>query len=163
MAIRNTYGVETRRSGRWWAIDVPAVKGAFSQARRLSEVEPMARDAIATILDVSPRSFDLVVQPILAERLQPLVDAARQARIAAQEAQLAAAEKAARALKSLRRGGLPLRDAGELLGISHQRAAQIMSADPRQVRANRRRAIAELRAGYQVGGGANPRRENVHH
>lgn len=160
--MRHTYTVETRRSGRWWAIDIPEVKGVFSQARRISEVEPMARDAIATMLDVSPRSFDVVVKPMLGERLQRVVEAARSSRIVAQEAQMSAAENAARALQFLHRSGLPLRDAGDLLGMSHQRAAQIMNADPRGFQAHRRKAIAELRAGYHLGGGPLPRREDVY-
>lgn len=150
MTKRQSYTVEVRRSGRWWAIDVPDVKGAFSQARRLRDVEATARDVIGAILDVSPRSFAVVIRPILDDRLQAEVNAARRSRIAVQEAQLEAAENAALALRSLHRQGLPLRDAGELLGISHQRAAQIMSADLRQIRSSRRKAIAELRAGYEI-------------
>lgn len=151
MAMKPTYTVEVRRSGRWWAIDVPEVKGAFSQARRLSEVEAMARAAISGVLDISPRSFTVVVRPVLDDRLQAVVDAARRSRIAVQEAQLEAAETAALALRLLQREGLALRDAGELLGISHQRAAQIMSADLRLIRLTRRKAIAELRARYETG------------
>lgn len=148
--MKPTYTIEVRRSGRWWAIDVPEVKGAHTQARRLGEIAAMARDAIAGVLDVSPRSFAVVIRPVLDDRLQSLVDAARRSRIAVQEAQLAAAESAARALRSLQRDGVPLRDAGELLGISHQRAAQIMGADLRLIRSSRRKAIAELRAGYDL-------------
>ena len=52
-------------SGDWWAISVPEVKGAFSQARRLDQVEGMAREAIALILDVDRQSFDIEVLPDL--------------------------------------------------------------------------------------------------
>lgn len=45
--------VEVRRVGPWWAIDVPAVPGAYSQAADLEHVEPMARDALALLLDVA--------------------------------------------------------------------------------------------------------------
>ena len=37
------------RVGSWWAIEVPEVPGAFSQARRLSQVAAMAADAVATL------------------------------------------------------------------------------------------------------------------
>ncbi|MGH2381389.1 MAG: type II toxin-antitoxin system HicB family antitoxin [Candidatus Limnocylindria bacterium] len=149
--MKPTYVVEIRRSGRWWAIDVPELRGVFSQARRLADVEPMARDAIAAVLDVSPRSFNVVLRPILGSRLESLVRDARERRIAAHETQIQAAERSAEALRSLQRSGFPLRDAGELLGISHQRAAQIAAADVRPVRANRRKAIAELRGSYDFG------------
>lgn len=162
MAMRPTYTVEARRSGRWWAINVPEVRGAFSQARRLADVEPMAHDAIAAVLDVSGRSFDIVVRPILGESLDRLVRDARAARIVAQEAQLAAAERSAQALRSLQRAGVPMRDAGELLGISHQRAAQLTDSDLRHVRHQRRKAIAELRRGYDLGGGPLPSRDEIY-
>lgn len=46
------YRVRAVRSGGWWAITVPELPGVFSQARRLDQVEPMAREAIAFLLDV---------------------------------------------------------------------------------------------------------------
>ncbi len=33
------YTVRVRRSGAWWAIDVPELPGVYSQARRLDRVE----------------------------------------------------------------------------------------------------------------------------
>lgn len=151
MALRKTYTVDVTRSGRWWAIAVPELKGVFSQARRLAEAELMAHDAIAAVLDVPPRSFDIVLHPILGDRLERLVHEARQSRADAQEAQVAAADRSARALRSLQKSGVPLRDAGELLGISHQRAAQIADADLKPIRTARRKAIAELRGNYDFG------------
>lgn len=59
-----TYTAEVRRCGEWWAITVPEVDGVFSQARHLEEVEYMARDAIALMLDVSPDSFEVKVAPV---------------------------------------------------------------------------------------------------
>ncbi|MEU3452396.1 hypothetical protein ABZ671_02140 [Micromonospora sp. NPDC006766] len=44
---------------------MPEIKGVFSQARRLDQVEGMAREAIALMLDVDPHSFDVDVQPDL--------------------------------------------------------------------------------------------------
>ena len=150
MAVKRTYTVEARRSGRWWAIAVRDLPGVFSQARRLADVEPMARDAIAAVLDVAPRSFGIVIRPVLGDRLDGLVRDARESRAAAQEAQLAATDRSVRALTSLQKAGLPLRDAGELLGISHQRAAQITDADLRPMRTARKKAVAELRGQYRL-------------
>lgn len=156
MAVKKTYIAQVRRSGRWWAVTVPELKGVFSQARRLADVEPMARDAVAAVLGISPRSFDLVIRPALGDRYDRLVRDAREARAAAQEAQAEAAERSVRALRSLQKLGIPLRDAGELLGVSHQRAAQLVDADLRKVASMRRKAIAELRRGYDLGGGPLP-------
>ena len=65
MAKMTTCTALCRRSGRWWAIEVPGVDGSIhTQARRLDEVEAMAHDAIALTLDVPPQSFDVEVVPL---------------------------------------------------------------------------------------------------
>ena len=48
------YRVEVVRSGEWWAITVPSLRGVFSQARHLDDVPAAAREAIAMMLDVDP-------------------------------------------------------------------------------------------------------------
>jgi Uncharacterised protein family (UPF0150). len=149
--MMQSYTVEVRRSGRWWAIDVPDLKGVHTQTRRLSEVDEMARDAIGGALEISPRSIRINIRPVLDARLSRRVREARRARVLALEAQIESAEKTSAALKALRNGGLALRDAGELLGISHQRAAQLHAEDPRRARPERHKAIAELRGEYDFG------------
>ena len=56
---RPLYTARCERSGRWWAVHVPEINGVRTQARRLDQVEAMARDAIAGALDVPPDSFDI--------------------------------------------------------------------------------------------------------
>lgn len=46
--------VDVVQSGEWWAITVPSLRGAFSQARHLDGVPAAARGAIAMMLDVDP-------------------------------------------------------------------------------------------------------------
>jgi len=41
-----------RRDGDWFPVEVPSVPGVFTQGRDFVEVEEMARDAIALMLDV---------------------------------------------------------------------------------------------------------------
>ena len=158
--MTKTYVAEARRFGSWWAIDVPAVPGVHTQARRLTDVAPMARDAIAGVLDLPLRLVKVEVRPLLDGQLADIVRRAREARLTAQEAQLEAGRLSAQALRALERAEVPLRDAGELLGMSHQRAAQIMSTDRRAYERQRRKAIAELRAGYDLRGEKLPRRED---
>ena len=48
--MSNTYKANVTRDGKWWMIDVPELD-AVTQARNEGEVQVMARDLIATILD----------------------------------------------------------------------------------------------------------------
>ena len=58
-----TYRVECCRSGGWWAISVPDLKGVHSQARRLDQVPGMAREAITLMLGVAPETVQVEVFP----------------------------------------------------------------------------------------------------
>ncbi|HXM56980.1 MAG TPA: type II toxin-antitoxin system HicB family antitoxin, partial [Candidatus Dormibacteraeota bacterium] len=103
------------------------VPGAFSQARRLGQVERMVRDVVALALEVPPDSFDVRLDVTLPERSQQALDLAVELR---HEAQLTAASAARATIEALRsmvdRDGLTIREAGQLLGLSHQRVAQLM-------------------------------------
>ncbi|WP_406074476.1 type II toxin-antitoxin system HicB family antitoxin [Micromonospora sp. NBC_01638] len=116
-----TYTAKCVRSGDWWAITVPEIKGVFSQARRLDQVEAMAREAIALMLDVDPHSFDIEVQPELPQE----VSRAREARSALRKAEQSAEEATVTAAQALLAKGYTVRDAGALLGISPQRVSQL--------------------------------------
>ncbi|MEU1886994.1 type II toxin-antitoxin system HicB family antitoxin [Micromonospora sp. WMMD987] len=117
------------RSGKWWSISVPELRGVHSQARRLDQVEDMAREAVALMLDVSPRSFEVEVRPEISAE----VAAARQARAKLVEAERSAERATVDAAKTLLEQGYTVRDAGSLLGISPQRVSQLTSP-LRQVR-----------------------------
>lgn len=48
-----TYSAIVRpRDGDWFPVEVPSVPGVYTQGRDLAEVEEMARQAIALMLDV---------------------------------------------------------------------------------------------------------------
>ena len=70
------YTARAERSGSWWAISVPEVTGVYTQARRLDQVPDRARDAIAGVLEVPMRSFDVeVLMPLVAAALvRPRLD-----------------------------------------------------------------------------------------
>ena len=123
------YRVEAIRSGGWWAITVPSLDGVFSQAKRLDQVENRAREAISLMLAIDENdvgALDIVVTPPAgaAELLRVL------------EVSVAAADEATRLAVATRREvaellraeGLPLRDVGELIGVSHQRVSQLLAS-----------------------------------
>jgi predicted RNase H-like HicB family nuclease len=127
-AVKPTYTALAQRSGTWWAIRVAELPGIFSQARRLERVEYMARDAISLLLDIPPDSFEVEVREVLDPEADTLVADAIQARSDAIEHQRIAATKSRDAVRTLDRLGLPQRDIGRLLHLSHQRVAQLLAS-----------------------------------
>lgn len=127
-ATRKGYRVEAVRSGDWWAITVPDLRGVFSQSRRLNRVEATAREAIAMMLDIDESEvgpIDVQVQP--PDEVIGLLDELHHSVSVAEEASAAATRARREAAKLLSDAGFPMRDIGQLLGISHQRVSQILA------------------------------------
>lgn len=128
-----SYTAIVERGDRWWVVRVPGLgnnpdEGLPTQARNLAEVEPMTRDLIATWLDTAPDSFELDVQVRLpAKVLDHLRLAERHAEDAARAQSEAASERRV-AARELKEAGLTVRDIGAALGVSFQRAQQLISA-----------------------------------
>ena len=129
--VRPLYTAVAERDDAWWAITVAELPGVFSQVRRLDRVESMARDAIAMLLDVDPNSFDVTVREVLSDEAQQVVTAAIHARAEALDRQERASATSREAVRTLTRLGLPQRDIGRLLDLSHQRVGQLVSERPR--------------------------------
>lgn len=124
-----SYRVGAVRSGNWWAITVPELSGVFSQARRLDQVEATAREAIAMMLDIDESAVGTIevdVTPPAA--VADLLEALKASVAAANEATQAAAEARREAARLLHEEGLPMRDVGELIGVSHQRVSQLLAS-----------------------------------
>lgn len=122
------YKVNARRSGDWWALEVPDLPGVFSQTKRLDKAPDAAREAIAVMLDIAPSDVQVSVQPVLPTEVRAVVQDALKARAAAERAP-AVNQQAARVLtKDL---GLSLRDAGAIMGLSFQRVAQLLGPSRR--------------------------------
>jgi predicted RNase H-like HicB family nuclease len=126
---RKTYTARCQRAEGWWAISVPELRGVHTQARRLDKVEATVRDAIALFLDVPEDSFDIRIEPVLPRDLQNKVGRVRKVRDQAEVLQRqAATDSAAVAADLVRRAHLTVREAGRVLGLSHQRVAQLLRA-----------------------------------
>jgi len=130
-AMKPRYTADVERSGRWWAITVPELRGVHTQSRTLDGVEPMVREAIAVFLDVGEDTFDVEVREALEPEVERVVREAILARSAAFEQQRTASAKARAAVMVLRHRGLPQRDIGRLLKLSHQRVAQLLDSTAR--------------------------------
>lgn len=118
-----------RRSGDWWAIEVPEVPGVFTQARRLDQVAAMVADAVSLMKEAPAESVEVVVRPELAARLQEQVTRAQVLAEAAAELHRTANAARQRLVTELRDNqGLTVRDVGAVLDLSPQRISQLEAA-----------------------------------
>lgn len=135
----HTYRVEVTRDGKWWMITVPELAGHRStdgsvnlsditQTRRLSEVARQAREFICTVTDSAPSAVGLEVTVTVDG-----IDVSGRARRILDERELAdrhaaaAREQATQLARDLAAHGVPVRDVGEVLGVSFQRVQQLIS------------------------------------
>lgn len=116
------------RSGDWWAVRVPQLPGVFTQVRRLDQVNAMVADAVSAFLYIPSEDIKVEVQPKLAVELTQRLQEAREERRHADQLASAAADKLRQVARTLADEGLPERDIGSILGVSHQRAHQLLAA-----------------------------------
>lgn len=123
------YTVHVTREGKWWLLEVHELD-IVTQARRIADIEEEASDAIAVTLDV-PRS-QVRVNVVLEDtgtatnidkrtvHITGLRDdiAHLESELARNQRQLAA---------DLAADEIPVRDIGTILGVSHQRAHQLIN------------------------------------
>jgi hypothetical protein len=145
MARRKRYTVNAVRDGSWWGIEVDGVDGAFSQARRIDQVEAMAREVVSLLLDVEPDSFDLDVRVHYPAEWAALAEEVTAARAAAEQAEKAAGVIARQAARLLHDAGLPVRDVGAVLNVSPQRVSQLLALAPPASAASLEQQLATMR------------------
>lgn len=119
------YRVTAHRDAGWWLITAPELD-IVTQARRAADVEPMARDLIATWLDTPPESVEVTVELELPDGLKEQASAARERVHRAEAERRAAAEESRAIARALADSGLGVRDVGQVLGVSYQRAGQLI-------------------------------------
>ena len=134
------YQANVWRDDRWWMITVPELAhyttadgsvsvGDTTQARRLVEVPRQARDFICAVTDSAPSEVGITITITVDG-----VDVTGRAEQIAKDRELAAHHSAAaqaeakRLARDLAAAGVPVRDVGEVLGVSFQRAQQLISA-----------------------------------
>lgn len=118
------------RSGKWWAVEVPEIDGLFTQAKRLDKVPYMVRDAAALLTGEPEDSFEIVVTVKMDGVLERAVEAAVRAAALAAESQVQASALTRHAAHTLTEEGMAVREVGTLLGLSPQRAQQLIKSDP---------------------------------
>lgn len=135
--MSSAYRVTARRSGDWWALEVPDLPGVYSQTKRLDRAESEAREAIAVMLDVEPDTIEVEVDTQLPPEAREVMQAVHRAHKAAEAAALQEREAMRRAAAVLTQN-LSQRDAGLVMGLSFQRVSQLLKpAAPRVKRKER--------------------------
>jgi predicted RNase H-like HicB family nuclease len=127
--MTTTYDVTVSREGKWWMVDIPALDG-LTQARRLAEAGQMAREWIALTTD---SNIDDIAVNVTVERVGDVdvsgqLDEIRRQREQAAEMEREALAHTAALAKALAAQDVPVRDIGAALGVSFQRAHQLVQA-----------------------------------
>lgn len=119
-----TVTAQRTRTG-WWVLEADEV-GAVSQVRRLDQAAEDIREAVAYLAGLPEDQVVIDVVPTLPAAYREHATAAEQATAEATEARSRAAVESRAAARALRDEGLTLRDVGRVMGVSHQRAQQLV-------------------------------------
>jgi hypothetical protein len=148
-----TYEAVVTREGRWWMIEIPELDG-LTQARRLDEVEKVAREYVAVTLDlpmsqvaVAVSRIEVAGQDLLEAKV--LVD---DLRTQAQQLEGLIAELARSFASAMTEAGVPVRDVCTVLGVSHQRVSQLVQAAPATQPAELSRLVHTAKAASKTTG-----------
>jgi hypothetical protein len=116
------------REGKWWMVTVDGVDGV-TQARRLSEVNRMAQEFVAATLDIPTESFGVLVsvKNVGDVEVESDLAAIRAERAHAAQLDRHATGRAVGLAKRLAAADVPLRDIGTIIGVSFQRAHQLVN------------------------------------
>lgn len=128
MSVTKTYVAVYERDDTddAWNVHIKGLDGCQTYGRSLRQAQQRIREALAVWLDAEPAI--LTIRDQLPEQLTAVTAQVSRARSAAERAGAKAQQQTVQAAKALTELGLSRRDAGELLGLSHQRVQQLLEA-----------------------------------
>jgi DNA-directed RNA polymerase specialized sigma24 family protein len=120
------YLASAEREPGWWIIRVPELD-LVTQARRIGDIQRMATDVVAAWLDVDPCTVNVEIEGFTPpSAVIDQMERAKRLLTKATREQEEAGRLASDAVRVLvDELGLTLREAAEILGVSHQRVAQL--------------------------------------
>jgi predicted RNase H-like HicB family nuclease len=110
--------------GSAWLVNVVGAAGAHTFGRSLSEAKRHGEEVVALWFDLEPDQFEIDWDVRLGGQLSSTVKRARAAMEHAEQDRVRRDD----AVRALTEAGVSYRDIAELLGLSHQRVAQIARA-----------------------------------
>jgi predicted RNase H-like HicB family nuclease len=164
MSEVKTYRATVERDDRWWLVKSPDVAGALAQVKRIEHAREAIRDVISLILDVPVEEVEVAIELELGDVALDVREAT-ELRQQAEELQARASRRMREAASILAGLGMTIRDIGTLLGVTHQRVAQLLavsqqeshrvSPEERTAKLMGKLAASETAAVYEAG---KPRR-----
>ena len=129
MKPRGSYTiVYTRdRTSGWWVAEVKGLKGCLTHGRTIEQVRERMREALQAWFNLpKPFAGKLIDEIALPAPTRRKIAAFLRARERAAKANEGLSTSSRAAVRDLVEQGLSLRDAGELLGLTRQRAQQLL-------------------------------------
>lgn len=124
--LRGYRVIYERDEDGWWVASVPRVRGCHTQGRSIAQARERIREALSLFVSNATRARfeEEILLPAAVRRSLEQQRRLRQTADSEQRhAQQALRSTAHRLVAKL---GLSVRDAGELLGVSHQRVQQLL-------------------------------------
>ncbi|WIB78817.1 hypothetical protein DEJ28_06890 [Curtobacterium sp. MCPF17_002] len=121
------YRATAHREGRWWSIEIPDAD-AVTQARRVADIEWMARECVALTLDVPETDVLIDVEFALPDDARAEWETSRQLAEHARQDAAEAARLARNVVARMRADGYTYAEVASVLGLSAQRIHQLTKA-----------------------------------
>jgi hypothetical protein len=121
-----TFKVTAWPSGKVWIIQVEGFDQP-TQARSVKEIDTMVRDFIHVIANIPLEDVRYQLSYLLPDGVEEALQEAARLREVSDRARKDAAAASSRAAKMLHQQGFKVRDIGAALGISFQRAQQLLN------------------------------------
>ncbi len=110
----------------WWVATAKGLQGVHTQGRTIQQSRERIREALDAADAPGAATAELVERITVHGVEMATITKARAFRERVEREQAKAMDELRRAAKALTKAGISVRDAGELLGLSHQRVQQLV-------------------------------------